>query len=71
MWLGSRIAVAVAMAMAAAGSCSWMQPLAWELSYAAGVALKKRLKKKKPQKQEPCWLQWKSANAKNEGFLFS
>ena len=38
MWLRSGIAVAVAWDTAAAP----VQPLAWELPYAAGVAVKKK-----------------------------
>ena len=39
MWLRSGIAVAVAWDTAAAP----VQPLAWELPYAAGVAVKKKI----------------------------
>ena len=38
-WIGSGI-VAIAVALAAAAA--WIQPLAWELPYAMGVALKKK-----------------------------
>ena len=45
MWLGSGTAVAVAVAVA--GSCSSDRPLAWEPTYAIGVALKRKKKRKK------------------------
>ena len=38
MWLGSGVAMAVAQASAPAP----IQPLAWELPYATGVALKRK-----------------------------
>ena len=44
MWLGSAIAVAVAAA--------WIQPLAWELLYATGAALKRKGKKKEKENQK-------------------
>jgi len=37
----------VAVAVAEALSCSLIQPLAWELLYATGVALKRKKEKKK------------------------
>ena len=40
-WLGSRVAVAVSAAVAAP-----IHPLAWELLYTTGVALKRKKKKK-------------------------
>ena len=43
MWLGSGVAVAVGRPVAEA----WIQPLAWELPYATGMALKKSQKKEK------------------------
>lgn len=45
MWLGSSVAVAVVYRPAAA---ALIQPLAWELPYATGVALKRKKKKQKP-----------------------
>ena len=37
----------VALAVVEAGSCALIQPLAWELPYAADAALKSKKKKKK------------------------
>ena len=48
MWLGSGIAVAVHRPAAAAA----VQPLAWELPYAASAALKIQKKKKKKKKKK-------------------
>ena len=47
MWLRSHIAVAVAAATAL-----MIQPLAWELPYVAGAALKKQKKKKERKKKK-------------------
>ena len=46
-WFGSCVAVAVAVAAAAL-----IQPLAWELPYAADAALKKKKKKKEKKRKE-------------------
>ena len=48
LWCGlqMRLRSRVAVAVASAGSCSSDAPLAWELPYAAGVALKLKKKKK-------------------------
>ena len=43
MWLRSGVAVAVAVAVASTGIL--IQPLTWELSYAAGTAVKRKKKK--------------------------
>ena len=40
------------MAVVQAGSCSSVQPLAWELPYAAVAALKKKQKQKQKQKRQ-------------------
>ena len=48
MWLGSGIAVAVAQVTAAAR----IQPLAQELPYATGAALKRKGKKRKEKKRK-------------------
>ena len=58
MWLGSH----VAMAVVEAGSCSsdWTpDPLAWELSHAPGVALKKEREGKKGSNLKTnAWVEW-------------
>ena len=45
MWFGFDVAVAVASAAAL------LQPLAWELPYATGAAIKRKKKKKKEKRK--------------------
>ena len=49
MWLGSCIAVAIVYRPAAT---ALIRPLAWELPYAAGAALKSKKKRKKERKRK-------------------
>ena len=49
MWLGSHVAVAVA------GSCSSDSTTAWELPYAAGMALRAKTQKKLTEKKIYVW----------------
>ena len=52
MWLGSGVSltVAEAVAVAVAGSCCSIQPLAWEIPYDVGAALKNKKKERKEKK---------------------
>ena len=62
MWLGSCIAVAVDRLAAAVP----IQPIAWELQYAAGEVLKRHKKKQRERKRRVIFQVWSSKEQQQE-----